>query len=121
MSTQFSPSQLSYADTISPFTFRLSPLRLLRFDICLIIQCAPFALGVLSPFLTRDPMGELYLGRRGNVISLVLNVILFLITQIGFAGVVFLFVTFTPVAGVLVFVALCISIGFPGKTSRVYC
>src|SRR5271170_1746937 len=113
MATQFSPSQLTYKETISPFTFRLSPLRLLRFDLRLIIQIAPFALGVLSPFLTRDPMGELCLGRRGNVISMVLNGILFLITQIGFAGVVFLFVTFAPVAGVLVFVALCLSIGFP--------
>jgi hypothetical protein len=115
MATQFSPSQRSYSDVVSPFTFRLSPLRLLRFDIHLIIRIAPFALGLLSPFLTRDPMGELYLGRRGNVISMVLNGILLLITQIGFAGIVLLFVTLAPLAGVLAFVMLCVSVGFPGK------
>jgi hypothetical protein len=112
--TEFAPSQLSYQEDTSPFSFRLSPLRLLLFDLRLILARLPYAFGVLSPVLTRDPMGELYLGRAGNVITMLLNVVLFFLTLVGIGGVVVLFASLVPTAGIVVYVVLAVAVGLPG-------
>ena len=112
--TEFAPSQLSYTAQTSPFTFRLSPFRLLWLDFLLILKQAKYAPFVLSPFWTSNPMGELYLGRWGNVISMLLNVFLFIFAAIGIGGVFVLVGSFVPVAGVFAFALAAVVVCLPG-------
>jgi len=112
--TEFAPSQLSYTEGTSPFTFRLSPFRLLWLDFLLILKRAKYAPFVLSPFWTHNPTGELYLGRWGNVSSMLLNVLLFVFSAVGIGGIFVLLGSFVPVVGAFAYGLVAVAVCLPG-------
>ena len=107
MVVSFAPSQLSYEDDTSPINFRLSPFKLLWSDLSLVPQVLLTAANFLLPLATDDQLAELNLHVGGNIVSILLQVFLAIISGVGLLGI--FIVIFFPIS-VLGFVLYCASI-----------
>jgi len=104
MVVNFAPSQLSYEDDTSPINFRLSPFKLLWSDLPLVPQVLFTAPNLLLPLATNNPRAELNLRVGGNIISILLQAFIAIISGTGLLGV--FIVIFFPIS-VLGFVSYC--------------
>jgi len=120
MAVNFSPSQISYEYGASPITFRISPFKLLWSDLKLVPQLLPTLLNTILPLRTHNPRAELNIRVGGNVVSIVLQIIVGVISLIGLLGV--FVVIFIPISVLgfglywVVIAALCA----PGKEMRTF-
>lgn len=114
---KFMPSQKSYENDVSPFTFRLSPMYLLAWDFLKIISLSPTALGVLLPLSTTDPKAEFYLN-GGNMITMIYHLILFFFTITGFLTVFVLYWLLWPMELIVAYIAGIVALCFPSLSSK---
>ena len=123
MVVNFAPSQLSYEDDTSPINFRLSPLKLLWSDLRLVPQLLFTLPNLIHPFATDNPRGELNLRVRGNVISILLQAYVGLVSGIGLLGVFVVIFFPISVVGFAVYCAVIAILCAPGEfvqSSRAY-
>jgi hypothetical protein len=107
MVVNFAPSQLSYEDGTSPINFRLSPFKLLWSDLALLPQVLLTAPNLLLPLATDNPRAELNLHVGGNIVSILLQVFIAIVSGVGLLGI--FIVIFFPIS-VLGFLLYCASI-----------
>ena len=73
MAVAFAPSQLSFKHDTSPINFRISPLKLLRSDLELVLFLLGYLPLVIIPFRSKNPRSELNLRSLGNIVSIILQ------------------------------------------------
>jgi hypothetical protein len=113
---KFSPSQKSSDNSVSPFTFRLSPIWLFACDFVLILSLSPYAIGILWPLSTTDTWGELY-PSLGNIITMMFHAILYFFTVTGFITVFVLYWLLWPMEVIVLYIATIVALCFPGLSS----
>ena len=120
MAVNFSPSQISYEDRPSPITFRVSPFKLLWSDLKLLPQLLATLLNTILPLKTHNRRAELNLSVGGNVVSIVLQIIVGVISLIGLLGV--FVVIFIPISvlGFVLYCAVIAALCAPGKEMRTF-
>ena len=114
MAVNFSPSQISYRNRTSPLTFRISPFTLLWSDVKLLPQLIATLFNTILPLRTKNSRAELNLQVRGNVISIILQIVVGLISLGGLLGV--LIVIFIPISvlGFALYCAIIAALCAPG-------
>ena len=119
MVVSFAPSQLSYEDDTSPINFRLSPFKLLWSDLALVTQLLLTLPNLIRPLATDNPRAELNLQKRGNDVTILLQVYVGLVSGIGLLGV--FVVIFFPISvlGFGVYCAVIAILCAPGELYQV--
>jgi len=115
MVVNFAPSQLSYKDDISPINFRLSPFNLLWSDLKLLPQLLLTLPNLILPFESENPRAELNLRVGGNVISILLQTFVGLVSGIGLLGVFIVIFFPISVVGFAIYCAVIALLCAPGE------